>query len=174
MSNPYLGQIQTFGFNFAPRGWLLCNHQLLPISQNTALFSLFGTTYGGDGRTTFGIPGLRGRYPRGVGSGAGLDTVSWGEVGGDYEITQSISQMPSHNHAARADNSNLADSRDPNNTIWGSDSGADSTYSTRTDNVSLKSVAIQHTGGGQPMNILNPYVGIYYSVATTGIYPSRN
>ena len=95
---PFLGQIQPFGFNFAPRGWAQCDGQILPISQNTALFSLLGTTFGGDGRTTFALPDLRSRSIVHIGTGAGLDNIKWGERGGATTHTLTLAQMPSHNH----------------------------------------------------------------------------
>ena len=98
MSEPFLGQIQMFGFNFAPRGWSTCNGQILPIAQNTALFALLGTTFGGDGRTTFSLPDLRGRDAVHVGTGPGLPTVRWGQRGGTHTYNIAIANLPAHNH----------------------------------------------------------------------------
>ena len=102
MPNPFIGQVNYIGFNFAPRGWALCDGQLLPIASNTALFSLLGTAFGGDGRTTFALPDLRGRTPLGVGNGAGLNDVTWGQRGGSENVTLTVAQIPSHNHTITA------------------------------------------------------------------------
>ncbi|MCI5084171.1 MAG: tail fiber protein, partial [Saprospiraceae bacterium] len=153
--NPFIGQIQAFGFNFAPRGWAFCHGQLLAISANTALFSLLGTTFGGDGRTTFALPDLRSRSIRGVGSGPGLDHVSWGERGGRYEVTLSVSNLPSHNHTgeiafggsangAIGSNKYLAA-----NTI-GTNIFADAVTPARSGNGAVET---NNTGGSQPFNI---------------------
>ncbi|MEX1309383.1 MAG: tail fiber protein, partial [Candidatus Sulfomarinibacteraceae bacterium] len=100
MASPFIGQIQLFGFNFPPRGWAFCEGQLLAISSNTALFSLLGTTFGGDGRTTFGLPDLRGRSAVGVGNGPGLSSVSWGQRSGAENVTLNVNTLPSHTHSA--------------------------------------------------------------------------
>ena len=174
---PFLGQIQPVGFNFAPRGWTLCDGQLLPIAQNTALFSLLGTVFGGDGRTTFALPDLRGRTFRGVGSGAGLSHISWGERGGSEAVWMTTSSMPSHDHTPQALDAN-ADSGKPSGMHWAkSGSTAGAVYLAKSGSptmVPLASNALGNTGGNQPFEIMNPYLGIYICIALAGIYPSRN
>ncbi len=169
MANPYLGQIQAYGFNFPPRGWNLCNGQLLPIASNTALFSLLGTAFGGDGRTTFALPDLRGRSIVHVGTGSGLDTITWGERGGSYETVITTSHMPSHNHAMHT-NPNPANTANSLNNSFGGALSYVSGSATQT----MNSTSVANTGGGQPINIRNPFLGIYVSIAMTGIFPSRS
>ncbi len=167
---PYVGQIQPFGFSFPPRGWAFCDGTQLPIAQYTALFSLLGTTFGGDGRVTFALPDLRGRYIRHVGTGPGLDHVSWGERGGDYELTITTSHMPSHTHNYTPQASSSGpDQDDPANHY-----PATGTFYHETADEVMGSSTTAATGGGQPINSLNPFLGIYVSIALTGIYPSRN
>lgn len=167
---PFLGQIQAFGFNFAPRGWALCDGQLLPISQNTALFSLLGTTYGGDGKTTFQLPDLRGRSMVHIGAGPGLETISWGEKGGRIQMGLTELNMPSHSHnVAVAVNTSTGDESAPTNMI-ASHNGAFSEDS----NGALGGVSQQNKGGSQSFDIRNPYLGINHSIALQGIFPSRS
>lgn len=171
---PFLGQIMMFGGNFAPRGWALCDGQILPISQFQALYSLLGTTYGGDGRTSFGLPDLRGRSIRGVGSGPGLASVGWGEKGGANEITLSTGNLPSHNHgiAVPVSTETGEESSPANNYIAARTNGFKST-SNATLNGST-AVSTTNTGGNLPVNIDNPYLGIYACIAIQGLFPSRN
>mgnify|MGYP005818947303 CR=1 FL=1 len=169
---PFIGQIQAFGFSFAPRSWAKCEGQLLAISSNTALFSLLGTTFGGDGRTTFGLPDLRGRSIVGLGAGAGLSTISWGERGGAESHTLTTQQMPSHAHAAKvAVNTAMGDESSPTSTLAGSLNGfsEEATASSFLGGVSESSV-----GGGQAFGIRNPFLGINMCIALQGIFPSRS
>ena len=122
MSDPFLGEIRVFGFDFPPRGWANCAGQLLPISQNTALFSILGTSFGGDGRTTFALPNLQGTVPVHVGAGPGLTPRALGESGGTPEVTLSVAEMPAHSHAANC-NSGLGTSYGPANNVWALDAG---------------------------------------------------
>lgn len=176
---PFLGQIQPFGFNFPPRGWALCAGQLLQISSNTALFSLLGTTFGGDGRTTFGLPDLRGRSLVGEGSGPGLDSISWGERGGAFSKILATNNMPSHNHVAQfhlgAGLGNTAAAKDNK---LAANSGGDTIYTTAalstTDSLAGGTVTTNNVGGSQAFNIRNPFLGVYVCIALQGIYPSRN
>jgi len=174
---PFLGQIQPFGFNFAPRGWALCQGQLLPISANTALFSLLGTIYGGDGRTTFALPDLRGRSMINFGQGAGLSNYSIGHRAGQETVTLNTSQIPSHNHAAAfklgnglANNSSGAGNRLAGNT------GGTSIYNSgaANDNLANDVIGVGDTGGNQSHTNLSPYLAINISICTVGLYPSRN
>ena len=164
---PFIGQIQAFGFNFAPRGWAQCQGQLLAISQYTALFSLLGTTFGGDGRTTFGLPDLRSRSIVGMGNGAGLDNVSWGERGGAISHTNTIAQMPAHTHNIGV-NSAAGEEASP----VGSHIANQADGFSEDSNGNLASMS--STGGGQSYSIRNPYLGINVCIALQGIFPSRN
>ncbi|MGB0561977.1 MAG: phage tail protein [Spirulinaceae cyanobacterium] len=174
MSEPFLGQIQPFAFNFAPRGWAMCNGQLLPIAQNTALFSLIGTIYGGDGRTTFALPDLRGRTALHQGNGPGLSNRTIGSKGGEERVTLNITEIPSHGHSARAQNGG-GNAASPQNAVWAEDQivGAQP-YSTTAPNISMSGNAIGDTGGGQPHDNMQPFLVITYCIALIGIYPSRS
>lgn len=170
---PFVGQIQPFGFNFPPRGWAFCDGQLLAISSNTALFSLLGTTFGGDGRTTFGLPDLRGRSIVGVGNGPGLSSISWGERGGREDVVLSVLNLPSHNHAVTA-TTNDGTLDEP---IQGARFGTAGTTIYATGGsaaVAMAADSTLNTGGSQGFNIRNPFLGIYYSIALVGVYPSRS
>ena len=177
MAEPFIGQITLFGGNFAPRGWAFCDGQLLSISQNTALFSILGTTFGGNGQTTFGLPDLRGRVPMHPGSGPGLSARFLGEQGGVESVTLLATQMPPHNHQLNASstdattpvptNNVLAKANDPN-TLNEINSFA------ATSNTNLSPGSIGQAGGGQPHSNVQPYTCINYIIALEGIYPSRN
>ena len=181
--DPFIGQIQPFGFNFAPRGWAFCDGQLLAISSNTALFSLIGTTFGGDGRTTFALPDLRGRSIVHVGHGPGLDTINWGERGGSYYKVLTPGEMPSHNHIATLHGeSAVATSKNPQSNLLATPptSGDDSNAIYATPNPAANkpmapdAIVVSNAGGGQAFNTRNPYLGIYVSIALVGIFPSRS
>ena len=166
---PFIGQIQMFGFNFPPRGWAFCNGQILPINQNTALFSLLGTTFGGDGRVTFGLPDLRGRDPIHPGSGPGLPTYRWGERGGNNAITQT----PAHTHpfAQPCVNNAAADETNPAGHSFGIT--GEETYFTGTANAAMAG-GTTGSSGASSVNVQNPFLGIYHSIALVGIFPSRS
>ena len=174
MSDPFLGTIQPFGFNFAPRGWAKCDGQLLPIAQYQALFSLLGTTYGGDGRTTFGLPDLRGRSMLNQGSGAGLSPRTIGQRGGSETNTLTVNQMPSHNHALQSE-SQPADVPDSGGNLLAQTPG-NSIYKAPVprQNLAMANEAISNTGGGQAVNNLSPYLVVNVCIALQGIFPSRN
>lgn len=174
MSEPFIGEIIMFGGNFAPRGWALCDGQLLSIASNTALFSILGTTYGGDGRTTFGLPDLRGRVAMHQGNGPGLSNRRLGQKGGVEAVTLSETQIPPHNHAANcvvpAGNTN-----DAVNNFWADDAGVSSgTYHSGPATNQMNPNAIGNTGGGQSHDNVQPFQCVNYIIALTGIYPSRN
>tara|TARA_B100001109_G_C18790961_1_gene440048 strand:+ start:449 stop:1000 length:552 start_codon:yes stop_codon:yes gene_type:complete len=181
-ANPNLGDISMFAGNFAPRGWALCNGQLLPIAANSALFSLLGTIYGGDGRTTFALPDLRGRAPIHMGQGPGLTFRRQGQrFGTEYNIL-SINNLPSHNHSATASLSlNAARNPQDSSNPAGNSLGAANIYDSDVDpNVSLKdnsvtgTITIGNTGGQQSINNMQPVGVINYIIALVGVYPSRN
>lgn len=171
----FIAQIIMFGGNFAPRGWAFCDGQLLAISQNTALFSLLGTTYGGDGRTTFGLPDLRGRVAVHQGNGPGLPPVSLGAKGGSPTNTLSVAQLPAHNHTAAAQAANPVGrgegTASPNN-AYPAEGGS---YAT-VKNVAMAadSVAVGLTGSNQPVNNMQPFTGVNYIIALQGTFPSRS
>lgn len=164
------------GFNFAPRGWSFTEGQLLAISSHSALFSLYGTIYGGDGRTTFALPDLRGRVPIHHGNGPGLSTYSIGERGGTESVVLTTNQIPSHHHVVTppAENSSLADLRNPADATWGSDSGADSTYTKRVANTTMLAFNSGNTGGSQDHTNIQPFLSISFCCALVGLFPSRN
>ncbi len=168
---PLLGQIQAFGFNFTPRGWAKCDGQLLAISGNSALFSLLGTTYGGDGRTTFALPDLRGRSGRHQGTGPGLSTVNIGQKAGSEQHTLIASEMPSHNHVFNLGAKEEGNSDIPSGTFIAGD--GTTAFGTSADS-QMAANSTLNTGGSIPFSIQNPYLGINYCIALQGIYPSRN
>ena len=169
----FLGEIRMFAGNFAPTGWAFCQGQLLPIAQNQALFSLLGTTYGGDGRTSFALPDLRGRVPVGFGQGPGLSNRVIGEQFGSELVTLNINQMPSHNHTVNAvtteGNQNL-----PTNSLPANTKTLDKEYSNANANTTMKATMVNPTGGSQPFGVSQPSLGVNFIIALQGIYPSRN
>lgn len=184
MSEPFIAEIKIFAGNFAPRGWAFCDGQILPISQNTALFSLIGTTYGGDGRTTFALPDLRSRVPVHVGTGAGLSTYRWGQRGGVENVTLTQLEMPSHTHAMQSTGKMLAESRngssdDPAGNMLAAGSNIYRPNTPR-DDVEMDPAMLQVTttagnaGGNQPHTNVQPYLAMYYIIALIGIFPSRS
>lgn len=170
---PYIGEIALFGFNFAPTGWALCQGQLLAISQNTALFSILGTTYGGNGKTTFALPDLRGRVPlhSGFDAGPGLSPRFLGEAGGAENSTLLISEMPAHTHAPRCVDA-VGDDYGPTGVVWAEDLGGNQQYgSTRSGTVAA--AALTPTGQSQPHNNMAPYLTVNYCIAMQGAFPPR-
>ena|SRR5437667_9308346 len=163
MSEPFLGEIKIISWNFPPKGWSFCNGQLLPINQNQALFSILGTTYGGDGRTTFALPNLQGRSPVHVGNGIAL-----GELGGETAHTLNINELPAHNHVPNA-NSNAASVGPAANNFW-SQTGS---YAPSPD-TAMNPASILPTGGSQPHENMSPYLVLNFIIALQGIFPSQN
>jgi microcystin-dependent protein len=167
MAEPFLAEIRIFSFNFPPKGWASCNGQLMPINQNQALFSLLGTTYGGNGQTTFALPNLQGSVPFHVGSG-----LSLGQVAGEINHTLLQSEMPAHTHVATA-SSNTADQVDPANHYWAK--GIASAYADAAAiNNAMAAAAIPAVGGSQAHNNMSPYLVLNFCIALQGIFPSRN
>jgi microcystin-dependent protein len=166
MATPFLGEIRVFTFNFAPKGWALCNGQILPINQNQALFALLGTMYGGDGRTTFALPNLQGRVP------LHADSVNYyqGATGGEENHTLNLAELPTHTHPAVA-SSNPADQAGPAGNFWALESA--NAYSGAA-NSTMDPATIQAIGGSQPHVNLSPYLTLNFCIALQGIFPSRN
>ena len=173
MSDPFIGEIKVFGGNFAPRGWALCDGQLLPISQFTAVFSLLGTMYGGDGRTTFGLPDLRGRVPVHQGQGPGLGNYVQGQRGGSTTTTLTAAQLPSHGHAARAATAPGSTHPPAGGTALARSAGGNA-WSSGAPDTQLAADALTPTGGGQAHNNLQPYLALYFIIALEGLFPSRS
>ncbi len=175
MTQPFMGQIQPYGFNFAPKNWAFCNGQILSIQQNSALFSLLGTTYGGNGQTTFALPNLQSRVPMHFGTFQGNNYVL-GEQAGEENVTILMSELPQHNHGF------LGSSKAANATAVGPDqvlalaAGAtpDNFYGPPAPYTTLNPNSIQPAGGNQPHNNLQPYLAINWCICMAGIYPSRN
>lgn len=175
MSDQYVAEIRIFAGNFAPQGWALCNGQLMPISQNTALFSLLGTTYGGDGRSTFALPNLQNNAPLCAGSGPGLTPRDLGEIGGQTNVTLSAAEMPAHTHLANC-NATGAGQAGPGANVWGKIPGktAPQVYSDGVANAAMSSNMVSAVGGGQPHNNRQPYLGLTFIIALVGIFPPRS
>lgn len=171
MADPFVAEIRIFTGNFAPRGWAFCNGQLLPISQNTALFSLLGTTYGGDGRTNFALPDLQGRVPVHPGQGPGLSLRDLGETGGSAGVTLIESELPAHSHGMSGIDAD-AEFIDPVDTLPGITPGEE-TYGSVSNLVQMNVNAMTDAGGGQPHNNLQPYLVVNYLIALQGIFPPR-
>jgi microcystin-dependent protein len=172
LSEPFVGEIRMFAGNFAPRGWAYCDGQLLAVSQNDALFSLLGITYGGDGETTFGLPDLRGRIPIHAGSGPGLSPRRLGQKGGSEKVTLTVNELPSHVHGIASTGS--ASGGNPGESVLG-DTGEDLIYAEVGDNSAtlLNSAASRSVGGSRSHSNLMPFLCIHFIIALFGIYPSR-
>jgi len=191
MSEPFIGQITMFGFDFAPRGWATCDGQLLSIAQYTAVFSLLGTAYGGDGRTTFGLPDLRSRFPTHQGQGPGLSRRTMGQAGGEERVTLLETQMPTHNHTTnnnlsasstlKASTSLGGDTSDPGGNSLGN---TQSIYKSAAPGTSMQSgsvetsisgsVAVNNAGGSQSHDNMPPYQVVNFCIALQGLFPPRS
>jgi microcystin-dependent protein len=172
MANPFVAEIRIFPFDFPPRGWAFCNGQLTPISQNTALFSLLGTTYGGDGRSSFALPNLQGRVPLNSGQAPGLSSYDIGQQGGAPQVTLLVNEMPVHNHPLHAENQIDGNKAlpAPNTAIARTKIGA--IYQTSTS-VQMSNAAVAPTGGIQAHNNMMPYLALNYCIALQGVFPQR-
>jgi len=174
MSEPFIGQVILFAGNFAPRGWAFCDGQLMSIAQNTALFSILGTTYGGDGQTTFALPDLRGRVPVHPGQGPGLSFYDLGQVGGSETNTLTVSQMPVHNHLLGG-SSQTADQASPSGNVLATEpTGSTALYHTAAPDQTLNPASIGVSGGSQPVENIQPFSCLNFIIALEGIYPSRS
>ena len=171
MSEPFIGQIIMFGGNFAPRSWAFCNGQLLSIAQNTALFAILGTTYGGNGQTTFALPDMRGRSPKHPGQGPGLSSYDLGESAGVESTTLTINNMPTHNHLITGSSTD-GDQTKLNGRVLATTTS--NTYANSGSDATMAATAVSLTGGSQPFSILNPYLCVNFIIALQGIFPSRN
>lgn len=176
MSNPFLAEIRIFGFGFAPKGWAFCNGQIMPISQNTALFSLLGTTYGGNGTSNFGLPNLQGCAPMQPGQGPGLSQRFLGETGGEQQVTLLTTQLPSHGHPTNCSSQDGAQPS-PGNNVWGDVGGRNvKVYATAgggSQTAVMNPACIGFTGANAPHNNMPPYLTLNYCIALQGIFPPR-
>lgn len=172
MSEPFVGEVRMFAGNFAPRGWAFCDGQLLAVSQNDALFSLFGTIYGGDGRTTFGLPDMRGRLPVHAGTGPGLSNRRLGAKGGTENVTLTTNQLPSHSHNIKASNQ-PATSTTPNSTSSVGKAVGYDPYIQEPGNELMNSNNVSSIGGSRSHTNLMPFLCVNFIVSLFGIYPSR-
>jgi microcystin-dependent protein len=169
---PFVGQIVLYAFDFAPTGWALCQGQLLPISQNTALFSILGTTFGGNGTSNFALPDLRSRIPVHAGQGSGLSNYVLGEQQGTESVTLLTANMPSHGHSAVGTN-NPGDSPTPAGNSWATGTGGGNQYA-GTAGSQMSAQALGVTGNSQPHNNIMPVLAMNYCIALVGLYPTRN
>lgn len=174
MANPFLAEIRIFTGNFAPQGWALCDGQLMPISLNTALFSLLGTTYGGNGTSNFALPNLQGCAPMHAGQGPGLSLRDLGETGGEQAVTLLQSEMPAHTHPVQCLSAGDG-SNSPANNVWaGGGRGAPPTYTPSSpQNVNMSPSGTSVAGGNQPHNNMPPFLGLTFIIALAGVFPSR-
>ena len=176
MADQFLGEIRAVPFNFAPVGWALCNGQILPIAQYTALFSLLGTQFGGNGQSNFGLPNLQGSAPMNQGNGVGLTPRVMGEVAGETAVTLLTTQMPSHSHTAQAGAASTSGAPGPTVVFGGGGRGKQPAYAPASapTAVLMSPQAVSMSGGSQPHNNMPPYVTLNFIIAIQGIYPSRS
>jgi microcystin-dependent protein len=173
MADPFVAEIRIFPFNFAPKGWAFCNGQLLPLSQNTALFSLLGTTYGGDGKSNFALPNLQGRAAMAPGQGPGLSLHDLGETGGSDTVTIFDNEMPSHNHTLGAETVPLGAVATPAGNIFTRPASGNLFNLANPAVVSMSPTAITPNGGSTPHNNLQPYLTLEFNIALQGVFPPR-
>jgi len=174
MADPFVAEIRIFPFNFPPKGWAWCDGQLLPLSQNTALFSLLGTTYGGDGKSTFALPNLQGSAPMHPGQGPGLSLHDLGEQGGTETVTLLESEIPAHTHALRGSNASGDSPLPGGNTPARPGSTAIYQQDSAQNLVAMAPQALSPAGGSQPHNNLQPYLTFYFNIALQGVFPPRS
>lgn len=171
MADPFVAEVRIFPFNFAPKGWAWCDGQLLPLSQNTALFSLLGTTYGGNGKSNFALPDLQGRAPMHPGQGPGLSLHDLGETAGSETVSLLESEIPSHSHTLRGSTA-AGDDNDPPGAYLGRPAGRN-IYGTAQSLVSMAPEALPPAGGDAPHNNMMPYLTFYFCIALQGVFPPR-
>lgn len=175
MADPFVAEIRIFPFNFAPKGWAFCDGQLLPISQNTALFSLLGTTYGGDGKSTFALPDLQGSAAMHPGQGQGLSLYDLGQVGGSETVTLLVSEIPSHAHGVGRALNDAGNSISPSNAIWSQSAagrGGAALYQNGSPTGPVQLQSLGFTGGGLPHNNMQPYLTLNFCIALQGVFPA--
>jgi microcystin-dependent protein len=173
MADPFVAEIRIFPFNFAPKGWAWCDGQLLPLSQNTALFSLLGTTYGGNGKSNFALPDLQGRAPMHPGQGPGLSLHDLGETGGSETVTLLESEIPAHTHGARVQIIPLSSIAQPGPTATLTRPASGNLYTNTLAAVSMDPNSLTPAGGDQPHNNMMPYLTFYFNIALQGVFPPR-
>lgn len=171
MADPFVAEIRLVAFTFSPRGWAFCSGQILPIAQNTALFSLLGTTYGGNGQTNFSLPDIRGRAPMGVGQGSGLSPRALGEVGGASTVTLLLNEMPNHTHTSVTATASAASTNTPTDKYYANTSSVKA-YATGA-NTMMRAGTLTAAGSDMPHNNMQPFVTVNFCIALQGIYPPR-
>ncbi|SCX82222.1 phage tail protein [Alkaliphilus peptidifermentans] len=172
--DPFIGEIRIFAGNFPPKDWAFCDGQILQISQNTALYSVIGNRYGGDGGTTFALPNLRGKTPMSYGQGPGLTNRQIGSTGGSSTVTLTNSQLPNHNHIPQCTTTTGTPVTNPENAVFTNIRGRQPAAYTTTPNVNMAPQVVQPAGGGEPHENMQPYLGLSFIIALRGIYPSRS
>lgn len=172
MSEPFLAEVRMVGFNFAPRGWAFCDGQILPINQNQSLYSLLGTTYGGDGRTSFALPDLRGRVPIHVGRSNGGDDHRLGQKSGEETHTLSVNEMPQHDHVLKGASTDANQGVPTGNLL--ARSTTPEAYRDPTNLQAMRAGTVANTGGGQAHDNMQPYLAVNFCIALKGLFPSRN
>jgi microcystin-dependent protein len=176
MADPFVAEIRIFPFNFAPKGWAMCNGQILPLSQNTALFSLLGTTYGGDGKSNFALPNLQGSAPMHPGQGPGLSLHDLGEIGGSQTVTLLESEIPNHAHLVGRALADAGDSVTPVASVWAQTAagrGAAALYHEAPATGKMNPQSLGAAGGDQPHNNMQPYLTLNFCIALQGVFPPR-
>ena len=174
MSEPFVAEIRIVGFNFAPKGWAFCNGQIMSISQNTALFSLLGTTYGGDGKSTFALPNMQGSAPISAGQGAGLTDRVLGEIAGEPTVTLLSSEVPQHNHTYTAGSGGRGGVTSVAGNVNGDAPFQTNIYGASADGTTMSPATIQPTPASQPHENMQPYLGLNYIIALQGVFPPRS
>jgi microcystin-dependent protein len=171
MSNPFVGEIRLFGGNFAPAGWAFCNGQLLSIAENETLFNLIGTTYGGDGQSTFALPDLRGRVPVHAGQGPGLSNYILGQSGGAEDVTLTADQIPAHSHVPQA-SAGAGGQASPAGNVWANSTNLP--YSPNAPTAAMAAAAVGPAGGNQPHDNMVPFVAVSFIISLFGVFPTQN